>query len=111
LKELGIEANGIFKYVSVKYKKGIAEDPISADFFIFKEFVLLSRFDNGKIRELFRIQMKNMTKLVPNRKILSLKIYDKYLLREEGLEIITESYASVLILIDEIVKSQRKIKN
>ena len=58
-----------------------------------------------------KIQMKNMTKLIPNRKNNCLKIFDKYIFRDQGLEIYTESFGSLLILIDEIVKSQKKVKN
>lgn len=111
MNEINVDTSGPYKYVSVKFKNEKEMEMKSADFFIFRENISLYRYDGNKLHEVYKIQMKNMTKLVPNRKNNCLKIFDKYIFRDQGLEIYTESFASLLILIDEIVKSQKKVKN
>jgi hypothetical protein len=73
LNEINVDTSGPFKYVSVKFKNEKDVDFTSADFFIFMEFVSLCQYDGSKLNEVYRVQMKNMTKLVPNRKNNSLK--------------------------------------
>ncbi len=111
LNEVNIETdNLLFKYVSVKYKKNNLQ-LLSADLIIFKEFILLLEYTTNKFREIHKIYFNQMTRIIPSRKNNSIKIFDKVNLKTDGLELVTESYASLLILIDEIVREKKKIRN
>ena len=108
LNEGNIETdNMLFKYVSVKYKKNNLQ-LLSADLIIFKEFILLLEYTTNKFREIHKIYFNQMTRIIPSRKNNSIKIFDKVNLKTDGLELVTESYASLLILIDEIVREKKK---
>ncbi len=83
--------------------------PISADLFIFEDFLILFKMEKSRFVELAKISLKNFLKLVPNKFNNSLEIFDNQVFKIESLKIFTESYASLVLLIDNIV-TQNKIK-
>jgi hypothetical protein len=99
---------GEFKYISVNYKKDF--NFISADLIISKEFLLLLEFTSSGFNIIHKFDLINMTKLIPNHKNKSVKIFDKIVYKTEGLELKSESYSSVMTLIDDLVKLKKKIK-
>lgn len=108
LVELNIDLIGEFKYISVNYKKEF--NFLTADLIISKECILLLEYISTGFKIIHKIDLVNMTKLIPNHKNKSVKIFDKIVYKTEGLELKTESYSSIMTLLDDLVKLKKKIK-
>ncbi len=85
--------------------------PISADLFIFDDFLILFKIEKSKLVEIAKISLRTFLKLLPNKYNKSLEIFDNNVFKIESLKIFTESYASLVLLIDNIVTQKKSQLN
>lgn len=93
--------------MSVKHKQ--LNSYISLDLIVNNEDILLLKYEESIFKLVHKLQIGQLTEVIPNKKKRSLKIYDKCEFKDKCLEIYTESYASLMVLIDDIINA-RKVK-
>lgn len=102
LKKVEINEIKNFKYIAVKLS--IEGNNISANVIITKSFFFVLLYKNRQFEIIHKIKLSSMTKLIPNLRTNRLKIYNNDSFKTTPLIVQSESFCSILSLIEEIIK-------